>query len=247
MRNIRLGIEYEGTNYCGWQRQRHNKHKKSIQETLERALRKILREEIHLVASGRTDAGVHAIAQVANFKTNSNITKDKLQKALNGLLPDDITIHKIEEVSVTFHSRFDTKTKVYRYAILNRAHPSALLRNTVYFYPHPLNITLMQKEARVLLGRHNFESFQASDRKKRDPIKKIKGLKIVKDKDLIYIYIEASGFLRNMVRNIAGTLIEIGRGRFPEGSLRKILRARNRKLAGPTVPARGLSLIKVNY
>lgn len=247
MRNLKLEIEYEGTDYCGWQIQSHNKQKKSIQEILEKTLRKILQEKIRLIASGRTDAGVHALAQVANFKTNSPIPLIKLQKALNSLLPDDIVVKGIEEVNPEFHSRFAVKSKVYRYTILNRPYPSVFLRNRAYFYPHPLDINLMHRESRCLLGRHNFRAFQASDKVGRDSIRTIKKLKIAKDKDLIYIDIEADGFLYNMTRNIIGTLIEIGRGRFLPGTLKKILFSKNRKLAGPTVPGQGLYLLKVKY
>ena len=247
MRNLKLEIEYDGTDYCGWQAQTRNKHKKSIQQTLEKTLRKILQEKIRLIASGRTDAGVHAFAQVANFKTKSNIALDKLQRALNGLLADDITINKIEEVNLDFHSRFSAKSKVYRYTILNRAYPSALLRNTVCHYHYPLDTRVMQKEARVLLGRHNFTSFQACDKIERDPVRTIKSIKITKDKEKIYIDIEADGFLYNMVRNIVGTLLEIGRGKLAKGSLEKILLAKDRRLAGPAAPAKGLCLIKVKY
>lgn len=247
MRNLRLEIEYDGTNYCGWQIQRNSNNKPSIQETLEKTLRKILQEKIKLIGSGRTDAGVHALAQVANFKTNSKVALEKLQKALNGNLPDDITISKIEEVSFKFNSRFNAKSKLYRYTILNRNYPSAGLRNTTYFYPHPLNIKLMQKEAKVLLGRHNFAAFVGANKTEINAVRTIKRIKITKDKDLIYIDIEADGFLYNMVRNIVGTLIEIGRGKFSKGSLKRILASRNRKLAGPTAPAYGLYLLKVKY
>jgi len=245
MRNIKLEIEYDGSNYCGWQVQKS--HRKSIQETIEKTLREILQEKIKLVASGRTDRGVHAKAQVANFLTNSEIALKKLQKALNGLLPEDIAIIKAEEVSVDFHSRFQAKSKLYRYTILNRNYPSAFSRNQVYFFPRLLNIELMREESKVLLGKHDFKSFQASDKKKSDSVRTIKKLRITKDKDLIYIDIEAGGFLYNMVRNIAGTLIDIGRGRFNKGYLKKLLYSKNRKLAGPTAPAQGLCLLKVKY
>jgi tRNA pseudouridine38-40 synthase len=247
MRNLKLEIEYDGTDYCGWQIQRHRGHKRSIQETLQKTLSKILQEKIRLIASGRTDAGVHASAQVANFKTNSKITPQKLLVALNSLLPGDITITKVEEKRFDFHSRFDAKSKIYRYTILNRSYPSTFLRNTAYFYPHPLNIRLMRKETKVILGRHNFKSFQGSNTKQLDTVRTIKKIKINKNRDLIYIDIEGEGFLYNMVRNIVGTLIEIGRGKFPQGSLKRILHFKNRKFAGPTVPAKGLCLIKVKY
>ena len=246
MRNLKLEIEYDGARYAGWQIQAPQA-KKSIQEVLEKTLRKILQEKISTIVSGRTDAGVHAKAQVVNFKTGSRISSDKLRIALNGLLPDDIAVSKVEEADKDFHSRFDAKSKLYRYTIVNRPYPSVFLRSTVFFYPYHLNVTLMRKEARCLLGRHDFRSFQAADKKERGSIRTIKKLVIAKKGDFLYFDLEADGFIYNMVRNIVGTLIEIGRGRFPSGSLKKILEAKDRKRAGPTAPARGLCLIKVNY
>ena len=265
-RNLKLTVEYDGTNYCGWQIQ-NRRVSKSIQETIEKTLSKILQEKIRLIASGRTDAGVHAQAQVANFKTKSNISSEKLQKALNGLLPSDISISKTDEAAPDFHSRFAAKSKVYHYSILNRKFPSALLRNRVYFYPYPLALKLMHQEARCLLGRHDFKAFCASGGSSKDTIRTIKKITIRKTNyglwampacrqgrdyglnngPLIVIDIEADGFLYNMARNIVGTLMEIGRGRFPKGSLKKILNSKDRKLAGPTVPACGLCLLKVKY
>ena len=247
MRNIKIEIEYDGTNYCGWQIQKRHQVTKSIQETIEKTLRKILQEKIRLIASGRTDAGVHAKGQVANFKTNSQIPLKKLQIALNSLLPQDITVKKIEEVNVGFHSRFNAKSKLYRYTILNNAHRNAFLRNTAYFYPYSLNLKLMRAESKVLLGQHNFKAFQASDKKGRDAIRTIKSIKVTKEKGLIYIDIEADGFLYNMARNIVGTLIEIGRGKLRKGDLEKILQSKDRRLAGPTAWARGLCLLSVKY
>jgi tRNA pseudouridine38-40 synthase len=251
MRNIGLEIEYDGTNYCGWQVQKCRKSQVSslrsgsIQGTIEKTLQRILQEKIKLIGSGRTDAGVHAKAQAANFKTKRNIALDKLQKALNGLLPDDIVITRIEEVPLDFHSRFDAKSKMYRYTILNHGSPSALLRDTIYFCPRALNIRLMQKEARILLGKHNFKSFQASDTLERDSVRTIKSIKITRDKDFIYIDLEADGFLHNMVRNIVGTLIEIGADKPID--MKRLLSLKDRTRAGPTAPAKGLCLMKVSY
>lgn len=268
-RNLKLEIEYDGTNYAGWQVQqkgdvsvfssvknsRKNRNvpflrrpeKKTIQQVIEKTLQRILRERVHLIVSGRTDSGTHALAQVANFRTKSKIPPDKLRLALNSLLPQDIAVGRVEEKPLDFHSRFDAESKIYRYSILNRPHPSPLQRKTAYFYRHPLNIRLMRKESKVLLGRHNFKSFQASDKIERDPLKTIKDIKITVHNGLVHIDIEADGFLYNMVRNIVGTLIELGRGRFKPGDLKKILLARDRKAAGPTLPAKGLCLMKVNY
>lgn len=247
MRNIKLIIEYDGTDYAGWQLQRKRPETKTLQETLEKTLQKILQERVGLVASGRTDAGVHAQAQTVNFKTRSEIPLPKLERALNGLLPKDIAVISAREAALDFHSRFKAKSKLYRYTILNRPQRSAFLRNTVYFYPYPLDVRLMQREAKVLLGRHDFSAFKASDKKERGSIRTIKRLKVWRDQDLIHIDVEADGFLYNMVRNIAGTLIDIGRQRLKSGQLKRILSARDRRLAGPTAPANGLSLIKVNY
>jgi len=245
MRNIKLEIEYDGSNYVGWQIQNRPQ---TIQETIEKVLRKILQEKIQLIASGRTDSGVHAISQVANFKTNSQISPERLQLALNGNLPQDIVITKIEDVALRFNSRFSAKSKVYRYTILNRKYHSPLLRNTVYFYHHPLNVNLMRQEAKCLLGKHDFKSFCASGSKVKGTVRTIKKLAIKKSiSGLIIIDIEADGFLYNMVRNIIGTLIIIGRGKFLKGSMQKILASRNRNLAGPTAAACGLALLKVHY
>jgi len=246
MRNLKLEIEYNGRNYCGWQVQPNTK-KKSIQEVIEKVLCKILSEKIKLIVSGRTDAGVHALAQIANFYISSKIPLDKLKLGMNGLLPRDIKISGIKEARPDFHSRFSSKAKIYRYTILNRSHSSPLMDGKVFFYPHPLNLRLMREEARALLGRHNFRSFQASLGKERNPVKTIKRLVITKNKDLIYIDIEADGFLYNMVRNIVGTLIQVGRGKSVKGCLKKILLLKDRRLAGQTLPAQGLCLLKVKY
>jgi len=200
-----------------------------------------------LIASGRTDAGVHALAQVANFKSQTGITLNKLQLALNGNLPEDIVITKIEEVDLDFNSRFDVKSKLYRYSILHRSYPSVFSRNQVYFYPYPLNIRLMRQEAATILGKHDFSAFQAAGSRARNPVKDIRKLMVRCFGDLVYIDIEADGFLYNMVRNIAGTLMEVGRGKLAKGSLKKIMLGKDRRLAGPTAPASGLCLIKVKY
>lgn len=253
MRNLKLEIEYDGTKYYGWQVQNGKKAKASyrsnrtIQYVLERVLLKILQEKIKLIVAGRTDSGVHALGQVVNFKTRSLMPFDKLRWAINGLLPPDIKVTRISKVKDSFNSRFSAKSKLYRYTILNRKYSSALLANQVYFCHYPLNLALMRQEAKFLLGKHNFKSFQATEARLRNPIRTIKRIKISKVKDFVYIDIEADSFLYNMVRNICGTLFEIGRGRFPQASMQKILKAGNRKMAGPTLPAKGLCLLKVKY
>ena len=260
MRNIKLIIEYDGTNYAGWQIQKSNiKNQiskfKTIQETLETVLQKILQENVKVIGSGRTDSGVHALAQTANFRTNSQLPVSKIQKALNSLLPKDISIKEIGEADEDFHSRYSAKSKIYRYFILNSETRSAFLNKYAWHVPYRLNINLMRKEAAALLGRHDFKSFRASGSSVKTTVRTIKKLSIkilnytlsAQRYKLIVIDIESEGFLYNMVRNIVGTLVEIGRGRFQEGSLKKILLAKNRKQAGPTTPAQGLFLIEVKY
>lgn len=255
MRNLKLTIEYNGTNYCGWQVQTKEKTKPSIQETIQKSLHKILHEKVNLIASGRTDSGVHAFGQVANFKTKSKIPLEKLQKGLNSLLPSDISILKIEEVPLGFHSRFDAKSKVYRYLILDSKCPPVFLRDLVYKWKYDLDVKLMRKEASCLLGRHDFKGFCASGSGAKTTIRTIKKISIKRFKsellagngNPIAIEIEADGFLYNMVRNIVGTLLEIGRGRFKKETVKKILDSKNRRIAGPTAPAQGLTLLKVDY
>ncbi|MBN1912795.1 MAG: tRNA pseudouridine(38-40) synthase TruA, partial [Candidatus Omnitrophica bacterium] len=255
-----------GTDYCGWQVQNSRrscasiippsaarKPKKSIQEVIEKTLRKILQEDIKLCASGRTDAGVHALGQVANFKTSSKILPDKLKASLNSLLPRDIVVVSIEEVGLSFHSRFDAKSKIYRYTILNRDYPCVSLRNKAYFYPHFLDISLMRREARYFLGRHDFKSFSSSASRAKDTRRTIKNIAIRKSpypdekNRIITIEIEANGFLYNMARRIVGTLIEVARGRFHPKISRKILLSAGKEVSGPTAPACGLCLLTVKY
>ena len=252
MRNIKLIIEYDGTNYSGWQIQKNHPStklkagKRTIQGVLEEALAKILQDKVKVIASGRTDAGVHAKNQVANFKTKSRLSLRDLKNALNANLPDDIVIKKVEKVPLEFHSRFSAKSKIYRYQI-SRGFVSCFERFYFTRVRYKLDVDLMRREAKVLIGRHNFKSFQGSGRKAKNTIRTIKDIKIKEKGRYIFIDIEADGFLYNMVRNIVGTLIEIGRGRFLEGSMKRILEAEDRRKVGPTAEAKGLFLMKVKY
>ncbi len=246
LRNIKLVIEYNGRRYCGWQVQPNTK-KKSIQKAIENVLFRLLGEKVRLIASGRTDAGVHALAQVANFHTTSKTDLGRLKLGLNGLLPRDIKISEIKEAPLSFHSRFSSKSKLYRYTILNRGYSSPLMEGRVFFYPHSLDIQAIRRESRVLLGRHNFSSFQASLGKDKNPVKTIKKLSISRKKDFIFVDIEADGFLYNMIRNIVGTLILVGKRKLLKGDLKNILLAKDRKKAGQTAPACALCLMEVRY
>lgn len=258
MHNIKLTIEYDGTNYCGWQKQKikirdlkERRKTPSIQETIESCLKKILREEIHLIASGRTDSGVHALGQVANFRTASKMESGKVKLALNANLPYDIRIAQAEYVALEFHSRYSAKSKAYRYIILNQDCNSPFLENYSYWFRSPLNIKLMEKAAASLLGRHDFKVFCASGSGVKDTTRTIKRLSVTSHNflhyNLICFEVEADGFLYNMVRNIVGTLVEIGRGRFKPSCIKEIFKRKNKALVGPCAPSKGLYLLKVKY
>lgn len=233
---------------------------KTIQETIEKILCDVLQEKVKLTVSGRTDSGVHALNQAANFKTNSQIPLKKIQKALNSLLPKDITITGINEVSEDFHSRYCAKSKVYRYFILNSSAPCAFLNKFAWHIPYKLDFKAMRQSAKPLEGRHDFKSFCASGSRVKDTVRTIKKL-VIKESSyhltpntynltprrLIVFDIEADGFLYNMARNIVGTIVEVGKGRLEKGALKRILFAKDRKSAGPTAPAKGLFLAQVNY
>lgn len=237
-----MEIEYCGVKYAGWQSQ---KNAVAIQDIIERKLSAILSEKTKLTSSCRTDSGVHAFGQVANFKTHSNLKCDNIQKAVNSLLPCDICVRKIKEVNLHFNSRFRAKSKIYRYTICNSKIRSAIGREYYWWVPYELNIELMRKELSWLVGRHNFRSFSTSDKKERQMHRRILRTSLSRKGVFLFIDIEGESFLYNMVRNIVGTLVEIGRGRFPKGSMKKILDAKDRKIAGPCAPPRGLFLLKV--
>ena len=246
-RNIKLTLEYDGTHFNGWQVQ--DKAKRTVQGEIEKVLSKIFKKKCRIIGSGRTDSGVHAKAQAANLKTTSTMTPVQILKALNARLPEDISITHAEGVPLNFHAQYSVKSKTYRYSILNRPSRSALERHFSFFYSQHLNLSLMRREAKSLLGKKDFKSFQATDfsRAERNTIRTIKKIRIKKNAYFIFIDIEADGFLYKMVRNIVGTLLEIGSGKQPKASIQNILKAQNRKAAGQTAPAKGLCLMEVHY
>ena len=252
-RNIKLVLEYDGGRYHGWQKQNsHGKAKgeRTIERSMGTALRKLFGLEPRLTGSGRTDAGVHALGQVANFKISSGLSCDRIQHALNAFLPEDISVISIEDVPPDFHSRFSAKSKLYRYSILNRRARPALLRGKVHHCPYRLDLKLMRVEAEALQGRHDFNAFQnTGSPRKGGTVRNMRKVVIISDRKsgVIYIDMEADGFLYNMARNIAGTLLDIGRGRLPAGSIAGILATTDRRFAGQSAPAGGLCLVKVNY
>ena len=244
MRTIKLNISYDGTDYKGWQLQKNGR---TIQGEMEKAVERIFGTMRRVHGSSRTDSGVHAISQTAHFKTALNVPISKVAVALNAVLPSDISVLNAEEVPSDFHSRFDAKRKLYRYHILNSRQRDPFKERYSWRVPYNLDISLMKKEAAVLKGRHDFRSFQACDKRERSSVRKIYGIRIKKKQSSIIIDVEGDGFLYNMVRNITGTIVEIGRGYLPPKSMHKILLKRDRSIAGPTAPAKGLFLIQVIY
>ncbi len=244
MRNVKLTIEYDGTNYCGWQKQNNEK---TIQEEIEKAIYKAVGEVVEVIGSSRTDAGVHARGMVANFKTNATIPFDKFKYAINDKLPDDIAIIESEEVSEDFHARYDSKGKTYCYSIINRQQKPAIGRNYVYHFKWDLDIEKMREACKYFIGKHDFKAFRSLGSSVKTTERTIKELYIESEGEKINIFITADGFLYNMVRIIVGTLLKVGRGKIPVEDIEKIILLGDRKKAGPCVPAQGLILEKVYY
>ena len=262
MRNIKLLIEYDGTNYCGWQRQPNGI---TIQEIMENTLLKITNppspppskggeeggvsssKRIPIIASGRTDSGVHALGQVANFKIDSQMDDISFKKAFNSLLPKDIVIKDAVTVEDNFHSQHNAKSKIYRYCILNRSYSSAFDYKYSWLIKQPLDIDAMKEAASFLIGTLDFSSFRSSTCEAKNPVRTLHRLEIENTEDKIFFWFEADGFLKQMVRNIMGTLVYVGNGRFKAITMKKILENRNRTSAGPTAPPQGLFLVEVKY
>jgi tRNA pseudouridine38-40 synthase len=242
--NVKILLEYEGTAYSGWQRQ---KNALSIQEVLETAIGSITGEKIHVAGSGRTDAGVHALGQVANFKTETRIPLEKLPYAINSKLPKDIVVKHAEVVPEDFHARFAAKAKIYIYTIYNAKFPSPLLRKYSYFFPKPLDVKAMEKAADILIGTHDFASFMASGSPVKSAVRRIDRLEVLKSGDVIKLEMQANGFLYNMARIIAGTLLDVGINKKKADEMVSILKLKDRSLAGRTLPPQGLCLVKVIY
>ncbi len=245
-RNIKLTIEYDGTNYHGWQSQAPVGGP-TIQGALEAALKNLCNEELRTQSSGRTDAGVHALGHVANFKTSSRIPSAAWAPALNHLLPPDIRVLASEEVSADFHARYSAQAKTYKYRILSRRAQTALYRNYAWHVTLPLNLARMRKAIRFIIGRHDFSAFRGAGCSAKSPVRTMKSAAIRKTGEFIEFYFEADAFLQYMVRNITGTLVEVGLGRFSPDDVKSILSGRDRRLAGKTAPPHGLYLVKVTY
>jgi len=245
MRNIRLTLEYDGTCYHGWQRQ---KNALTIQEVVETALAKLTGEAVKLLGSGRTDAGVHAWAQVANFHTSSHIPLKAFHAGLNSLLPRDIAVLEAAAAPPDFHARKSARAKTYEYRILNRKEPSPLNRRYAWVVQDPLDLEAMAQAAAVLPGEHDFATFRASGGSPGHAVRQVLAAAWHPEGEgRLRFSITANGFLRGMVRSLVGTMVEIGRGKRPPEDLAALLAQADRRLAGPTAPAQGLFLVEVVY
>ena len=245
-RNLRLEIAYDGTNFHGWQIQ---PHLDTIQGQLTHAIQRIVQAPVQVHGSGRTDAGAHALAQVCSFKCDSSIPLPNFRKAINSLLPPTIRVNTIEEAPENFHARFDSKWKHYRYRLLASRDCSPFDYRYGHHVPRPLDIVRLSAAAEFLLGEHDFSSFCDSQAETEFKVRTITNSFFVFDslRHLIEYNVCANGFLHHMVRNIIGTLLEVGRGRITSEDFLKILRSRNRSNAGPTAPAKALFLVSVCY
>lgn len=245
MRNIKITIEYDGSRYKGFQRLKDNDN--TIQGKIEAVLSKMADEKIEIIGSGRTDMGVHAYNQVANFKTNSILSVKKINDYLNNYLPEDIVIKNVEEVDERFHSRYNVKQKVYLYKINNSKTQDVFLRKYSTYIEKPLDIELMKKASEYLVGEHDFTSFASSKSKKKSNIRNIHSITINKNKDMIDVFVEGNGFLYNMVRIIAGALIDVGLHKKTPEDIKLMLDKKDRSKASDTAPAKGLYLYSVKY
>ena len=252
MKNIKLIIAYEGTKYCGWQTQKNGI---GIQEVISDAIQKLTNEKVCLNASGRTDAGVHAMGQVANFTSNATIPPERFALALNSFLPEDISVISSEEVANDFHARYSARGKTYRYYIWNCSRKSAIVANITCYIPQMLDVSKMVEAAELFIGEHDFASYMAQGSSVKTTVREIFDATVTEvqnpfdlsDGKMICFEITGSGFLYNMVRIISGTLVEVGQGKRSKEQIVHSLEKGERTLAGQTLPPEGLFLCKVNY
>jgi len=244
MRNIKLILEYDGTNYSGWQWQ---DNAPTLQGALEKAIHRITGEALRVSASGRTDAGVHAYGQVVNFRTGSGLDIDKWRGALNHYLPADMKVLQVEGAPDEFDARRSARGKRYEYIVLNRYVSSPLTRTRAWHVAVPLDVDAMRRAGEALIGECDFSSFRGAGCSAKSPVRELTGLDIVRDGDRIVFTLKAYAFLRHMVRNIVGTLVEVGRGRLTPEDVAVILDARDRTKAGLTAPPQGLYMVEVEY
>lgn len=244
MRNIKLVIEYDGKDFNGWQKQ---PNKLNIQGEIEKAIQNITGEEVELYASGRTDAGVHSFGQVANFKTESKIPIEKIAIAINSQVKNSIRIINAEEVDERFHSRYCCKKKTYRYVINNSVYGSAVYRNLEYHMPMKLDIDKMKNAISYFEGEHDFKAFKSSGTSSKSSVRTIYKAIVKQEENRIMIELTGNGFLYNMVRIIAGTLVDVGVGKIKSDAIPEIIESKDRTRAGKTLPPQGLFLVNVEY
>jgi tRNA pseudouridine38-40 synthase len=248
MRTLKLTLEYDGTAYCGWQRQRGAAGgAPSVQVTLETAVGAVTGEVAQVVGAGRTDAGVHALGQVAHVSTHSRIPADRFPGALNAHLPEEIRVLHAEDAPQGFHARFDAVSRTYRYEILNRPAPSALLRRRAYHVPEPLDGEAMQRALAPFTGRHDFAAYRGAGSPTRTTICTVTSAGCVRRGTCVRLTITADRFLRHMVRMIVGTLVRVGTGRLSVNAPGEYLSDPDSRRTGPTVPPHGLYLVRVDY
>ena len=243
-RRIRMIVEYDGTNYAGWQRQANAL---AVQQVVEEALTKLTQTPVTITGASRTDAGVHALGQTVHFDTESRIPAEKFAYALNTMLPADVRIRKSEDIDDDFHARFSTRGKRYRYLIYQNAHAGALNRNTHAHVIYPLDDDLMRTEAQALVGTHDFAAFAASGSVVKDTVRTIYAVRLERRGDELELTVVGNAFLYNMVRIIAGTLISIGTGKLEPGAFARAIETGDRLALGVTAPAHGLTLMEVFY
>jgi len=245
MQTYKLIIEYDGTDFGGFQSQ---KNARAVQDVLETALEKVFKKKVRVTGASRTDSGVHAQGQTAHIKIDTKIPEKSLLRAINSHLPEDVAVKKVEKVSSQFHARFSAKKKTYLYEVRLSQVPAPLERRRVYSYFYPVDIAKIKQATRVLVGRHDFKSFQSkSSEKEMSTVRRITKLQAVKRGDKLSFLVEGDGFLYNMVRSVVGSLLDVGRGKVSLAEFQKAFRARDRRLMGPTAPPQGLTLIKVSY
>jgi tRNA pseudouridine38-40 synthase len=244
MRNVRAVVEYDGTEYSGFQVQ---PRRRTVQGELEQALLRIMQEPVRVMGAGRTDAGVHAVGQVISFKTSCPIPVERMCIALNSALPPDIVLAGAEEVGHDFHARYSARQRIYEYSILNTEQPSALRGRYAWHIAERLNLTAMRRGAAHLVGTHDFAAFSLSRRDGKSTVRELSALEISRHCDMISIVLSANGFLHSMARGIVGTLVEVAQGRRTPDDIKTILEGKDRGAAGRTAPARGLCLMEVIY
>ena len=244
MKRVLLRVAYDGTNYCGWQKQNNGV---AVEAVLNKHLSELLGTEISVIGASRTDAGVHAMGNVAVFDTDSRIPGEKFAYALNQRLPDDIAIQESKEVAPDFHPRYCKCNKTYEYRVLNRKFPLPTERFYSYFLYYNIDVEKMQEAARHLVGTHDFASFCSANAQVKDTVRTVNFINVRKENDIITIQVNGNGFLYNMVRIISGTLLQVGMGRMSVMDVKNILDARDRTKSGPTAPAEGLTLVEINY